>query len=233
MENRAEFATDALNSLAMWMKNDSVRAAIQNERVRLVYGVAFATMISAGALLGTITVQQKDEYQAFLLKHGAQGLQDVIEETFLAQFWRDIITYRSISKIDAKLIKLNYVTMDDEGKLRNARCDAPGAIHVCYIGYAAVFTQYAAYKRTLGKDVPLSEGDVRRELEREPYFIPNPKAKNCHAHQRKMRGKTTSCWVLSLERQAGDEPEEMRPFLCPFAQDLIDVMTIDQDEDEA
>lgn len=232
MENREEFATDALKSLAMWMKDDSVRAAIQNERVRLVYGVAFATMLTAGAMLGTITVQQKNEYQTFLLKHGAQGLQDVIEETFLARFLTDIITYVQRGKIERKYFAERYVTIDENGHAKEVNANTtPSAQHVCFIGLKNVFDAYLAHKRTIGESASLGYGDVRRELERESYWIKNPKTGD-KVHRIRMGGVRTTCAVISLEREPGDAPEEMRPYLFPFSEDLVNVLNPEKSTEE-
>ena len=50
MENRAAFAERALDILDNWNQSQTVRSNIPNDRVRLVYGVAFACYIAAGQM---------------------------------------------------------------------------------------------------------------------------------------------------------------------------------------
>ena len=224
MENRAEFAKDALQSLALWMKADTVRAAIPNERVRLVYGVAFACYHTAASMLGTITVEQHTEYQAFLLKHGAQGLQDVVEETFLHQFLRDIVTFLQRGKINPDYFAIRHVQIQEDGRLKKIDANAEGARLVCYLNLEALFDSYQQHRRAIGEGVPLKLGDVKRELEREPYWVPRPKGGD-RVHRISMAGNPKqSCAVLFMDREPGEAPEELRSFLCPIAEDLINIL---------
>ncbi len=232
MENRTEFTEGALDTLATWMHSETVRAHIHNDRVRLVYGTAYACYRTAAALLGTLSIARDTEFQQFLMKHGEQGLADVVEETFLARFWSDVITMRQRNKDFGNYMELRYVKFNDDGSLTPCPANTPdkqadpNAKHVCYVGYQPLFDAYQVHKRSRGEDIPLSLGDVRREMEKEPYWIPLPKsAASERCHRIRIRGTKTSCWVIILERVEGDEPEERRPFICPFAEDLINVLT--------
>ena len=228
MENRAEFAREALGLLDTWNQSTTVRAAIHNDRVRLVYGVAFACYVAAAGMLGTLTRPQLTEFQNFLLNHGKQGLQDVVEETFLARFWSDVITARQRgAHVERKYFLLRYVRIEPNGQLTEINANDPRAIRVCYIGASPVFAGYLAYKASIREVAPLGEGDVRRELQKEPYWLPCPKG-GPRVHQPRLGGTKTTCWVLNLERHPAahkDQPVEDRPFICPFAEDLINVLT--------
>ena len=237
MENRAAYAEAALETLAMWMQSDTVRQHIHNDRVRLVYGTAYACYRTAAALLGTLTAARDIEFQNFLMKHGEQGLADVVEETFLARFWADVITMRQRNKDSGGYMELRWVKIEADGSLTPAKANLPdktadpSAKQVCYIGYQPLFDAYQIHKRTRAEDVQLSLGDVRREMETEPYWIPLPKSATERCHRIRMHGTKTACWVINLERIDGDGPEEERPFICPFAEDLINVLTPEKTQD--
>ena len=241
MENRAAFAERALDILDNWNQSQTVRSNIPNDRVRLVYGVAFACYIAAGQMLGAISNTQLTEYQNFLLTHGKQGLADVVEESFLARFWSDVITARQRGAyIDKKYFSYKWVTADDKGALHSIadgtliNCPGAGAFRVIYVGAAPAFAGYLAYKASIREIAPLSEGDVRRELQKEPYFIAAPNDAN-RVHRIRLGGTKTTCWVLNMERHPSthpDQPEENRPYICPFAEDLINVLTPERDASE-
>ena len=200
MENRAAFAERALDILDTWNQSQTVRSHIPNDRVRLVYGVAFACYVAAGQMLGALNNTQLTEYQNFLLTHGKQGLAAVVEESFLARI----------------------------------NCPVAGAFRVIYVGAAPAFAGYLAYKASIREIAPLSEGDVRRELQKEPYFIAAPNDAN-RVHRIRLGGTKTTCWVLNMERHPSthpDQPEDDRPFICPFAEDLINVLTPERDASE-
>ena len=231
MENREAFAEAALEHLAQWKTSPTVRSQIRNDRVRHVYGTAYACMAAAGTMLGTITQSQQSEFWNFLIAHGEQGLQDVIEETFIAQFWNDVITMRRRGKVEPKFFSLKYVAVQTDGQLKEVPANNPDAIHVCYVGYDPVFQAYQSDKKARGEDVALGVGDMRRELEREPYWIGMPKGGG-RSHRIRMGGAKTACWVINLERQAGEGKEEDRPFICPFAEELINVLSPEKQPDE-
>lgn len=236
MDNRPAFLAAAQELLDTWMQSAVVRSHIANDRVRLVYGVAFACYQAASLLLGTGDHERQSAFQAFLLKHGEQGLQDVVEETFLSRFWADVITaVQRSDKIYGKYFALKYVAIQPDGSLREINANDPSAIHVCYVGFKPVFDGYLQYKKQLGEEAGLGIGDVRREMEREPYFIPAPKNDD-RVHRVRMGGTKTSCWVINLSRDAGIEGdtrrEEARPFICPFAEELINILTPEKGTEE-
>jgi hypothetical protein len=224
MENRAEFAETALKSLSIWQKSEHVRTAIPIERIRHVYGVAFSCYHTIASMLDSLTIKQQTEYETFLLKHGAQGLQDVVEETFLAKFLDDIVTYIQRGKIERKFFALKFVTFNEQGRAKEVHAKTPGARHVCFIAMKLVFDAYQQHKRTIGESVNLSIGDVRRELERERYWIKNPKDGD-RVHRTRICGEKTSCFVFDMDRESGDAPEELRPYIFPLTEELINALS--------
>ena len=78
---------------------------------------------------------------------------------------------------------------------------------------------------------PISDTDVKRHLQHEPYYIHNPKrirGKGEAVHRTRMGGVLTTCMVISLEREPADSEDqtgEDRPFFFPNAEDLFNVLT--------
>ena len=235
MENRAAFAASALERLGEWNLSPTVRQQIPDERDRLRPGIAFACYYAAAELLGLTCGQQLTEFHTFLLSHGKQEAQDVDEESFISRFWKDVITGRQAGKIDRKFFALKWVILaPEDGVLRIVadgailRQPVTEAIRVCYLAYLNVHGAYCAYVKSMDGLKPIGDTDVRRHLQREPYYIPNPKRKGETVHRVRMGGTNTTCMVISLERQPAereDQPEEERPFLFPHAEDLINVLT--------
>lgn len=224
MENRPAFAEAAMDELGHWMQSDTVRGQIQNDRVRHVYGTAYAVLVTMSDLLGGVmTHEQKVAYHSFLIKHGEQGLQDVIEETFLAKFWQEIITMRSRGKVSSDFFQLRYVRRQENNALSIVTPGSPNSIYVCYIAFNEVFSAYQQDAKTRGEEPKLGVGDLQRELEREQYFLSKPEGKN-GKHQIKMTAnqKILRCWAISLEREANDPAA---PFICPFAEDLLNTLS--------
>ncbi|HEX8312322.1 MAG TPA: hypothetical protein VF614_13460 [Chthoniobacteraceae bacterium] len=235
MENREVFKKAAMEKLLELNESPTVRQHIHNDRVRLVYGVAFSCFVTVAEQLGVLNWEKLNAFQQFLLRHGEKGLADVVEETFLARFWSDVITACQRNEISKGLFEERYVTIQADGALEKANANAAGAIRVCYIGFKPVFACYLMYKRKLGETAPLGEGDVRRELEKERYWLPYPARKNEGVHRLRLNGTKTACWVINLERHSSgpEDPraEEERPFICPFAEDLLNVLEAKRSED--
>lgn len=227
MEHRSKFVDEMLGTLEEWMAAPSVRERILNERVRFVYGTAFSAFSAAATLAKSIPEQQRmDAFTKFLYGHGEQALQDVISETFLTRFWLDVISGIQRSKVKKHFFALRYVTKDEEGVLHMASKGDEDSIYVCYIAPGPVYDEYAQDMRSRGDNPPLNGGDLKREMGKEPYWIPLPKG-GPRVHRIQLNGSKTSAWVISLERD-GDKPES--PYIFPYAEDLIDTLTPKADD---
>lgn len=252
MTHRTEFRDQAMATLELWMAGAEVKSAIIIERVRLVHGVSYACLDTMSRMLGleqSIKVPEPGdadenwertkrhfastrltEFRHFLFKHGEQALQDVIEETFLSQFWRDIISGIQLGKIPRKLIVDRFVRIEPDGKLTKVDANLDDAVPVIYLAPEAVYASYQQYKASRREDAQQQLSDIRREVEKEPYWIPPPKAKDVRCHRITIGGHKSACWVLSLARAegAGGKPG---PYLFPFGEEMLDAITSDGSED--
>ena len=227
MQNRKEFREGVLDMLDVWTRSETIRNSIANDRVRLVYGVAYCCFYTAAAMLGTLRQNDAQHFQQFIIAHGERGLQDVIEETFLSQFWLDVITAAQVNAIPKRFFDLRYVIREPDGTLKQVDANAQGAIHVCLVAFNPVFDQYQQHKRKKGEDVDLSIGDIRRELEKEPYWLSLP-GKAPRVHRIKRNGENLSCWAITLEKEPRKDANKREfgepEFIFPFAQELIDAV---------
>jgi hypothetical protein len=200
MEHRKEFQASAMETVHTWMNNDEVKKAISNERLRFIHGVAYAAIDAMDNLLST-KEQRLPAYLEFIKVYGNQSLEDVMEETFLNTFWRDIANGLQTGKIKKRFLTVERVSTSNEGLLKPDDESTRGR-WVLYIA-PAVFNEYSADKRSRNENVPLDVNSVQRELSKEPYWIHFPKAKP-RTHRKTIDGTSyNSCWVLSLEEKDG------------------------------
>jgi hypothetical protein len=203
MEHRREFEDLAIGTLKDWMVNEEVKKAIPNPRVRFVHGVAYATIEAMDNLL--ITKEQRmTPYLEFIKAHGAQSLLDVMDETFISTFWRDLAHGLQTKKVSKKFFAVTRVTTGEHGMLKEEK-DSENGRWVLYIAPVA-YNEYSADKRSRNENVPLDMNSLQREMSRESYFIPLPRGRGCsnRVHRKRIEGVAyNTCWVLSLEDKNG------------------------------
>jgi len=207
MEHRREFANLAIDNLKLWMTNGEVQAAIPNERLRFIHGVTYATIDAMDELLGT-KEQRLGEYFNFIKVHGNQSLADVMEETFISTFWRDLANGIQTGKVKRKFFAVERVITTEDGTLKVDDESANGK-WVLYIA-PAVFNEYSTDKRSRNENVPLDMNSLQREMSREPYWISAPR-NSTRTHRKTIEGiPYSTTWVLSLEDKDG---RQRFPFL--------------------
>jgi len=212
MENRTEFVRMLMETLSDWMINDEVKEAIPNDRVRLVHGTAYAAMDAMDNLL-KLKTQNLGQFFTFLKEHGKKSLQDVIEETFINTFWRDVSAGLLTGKILSKFFSVTFVAMQPDGTLQETDHFDEDARAVLYLAPAAVFNMYAQDKRGRNENVPLDVNSLGREISKEPYWLAPPRNKT-RVHRKTIDGNRTSCWAISLEK-------ENDRYLFPYAEDML------------
>src|SRR5262249_11882740 len=133
-------------------------------------------------------------------------------ETFLTRFWTDVLSAVSRGKIKRHFFDLRYVKATKNGFLKEAT-DNKDAIRVCYIAPKPVFDEYAQDLRSRGDEKLLDLGDLRREMAKEPYWIPAPSAEP-KVHRTTIYGSQQTCWVISLEKKSDGT------YVFPFGEDF-------------
>lgn len=217
MENRTRFAELAFEKLDLWLADKEARQHIINERVRFVYGTAWAAFSSLCELLKIKMDEDLIDFREFLYKHGEQALQDVASETFLNKFWMDIISGIQRGKIKRMFFEQRFVRKADDNTLTRVNANDKDAIEVCYIAFNPVFDEYSQDIKTRGETKPLDIGDLRRDMSKEPYFMTLPKSDQNRVHRITLSGRKTSCWVINLEKPNGK-------YIFPFGEDLVDAL---------
>jgi hypothetical protein len=225
MQNRPKFVKEMLALHDEWMSSDEIRGKILNERVRFVYGTAWSAFITASRLVGGTGGEERASleplFKEFLLVHGEQALQDVISETFLTRFWSDVLSGLQRGKAKRHFFDVRYVERQKDGSLKEASEGDGKAEKVCYIAPKSVFDDYAQDMRARGESPPLDLGDLRREMAKEPYWVPPP-SNNTRQHRWMINGSRQSCWVISLERNGNGA------FLFPFGEDIEEILEPNQ-----
>jgi hypothetical protein len=161
----------------------------------------------------------KDE----LLKHGEQALQDVYSETFLTRFWCDVASGLARAKIKSRFFDLREVHQLEDGTLKEATAGDENTVNVCYIAPKALFDEYAQDMRTRGESPPLDLGDLRREMAKEPYWVPAP-SREPRVHRAKVNGSVQTCWVINLSRDKDGK------CMFPFGEDLEQLLNPNEAE---
>lgn len=203
MENREAFAAAAIGYLQDILNDEDWKKAVPNERIRLVHGTAYATMSAMDDLLGT-KERRFGEFNDFLIAHGTTALRDVMDETFLNTFWRDISTGLQTGKIKDKYLEVFRVFTDEGGVLRAAPTALDTTGRWTLFVSPAVFNEYAMDKRSRNESVLMDVNSIQREMSKETYFVPLPKAKERRVHRKRIKGtRYDSCWVVSLEETQG------------------------------
>lgn len=221
MENRPKFVKDMLQLHEEWMSNEQIRARIVNERVRFVYATAWSAFLAISRMIGGAGADERSgmepDFKEALLLHGEQALQDVFSETFLTRFWSDVLSGLRRGRIKKHFFDIRHVECLEDSQLRQVTSGDEKSEKVCYIDAKSVFDAYSQDMHSRGESPPLSLADLRREMTKEPYWIPSPKSGD-RVHRIRMNGAKTSCWVISLEHN-GDSN-----YLFPFAEDLEEIL---------
>jgi hypothetical protein len=75
-------------------------------------------------------------------------------------------------KIKSRFFHIRYVTRVEDGSLKEVTEGDEDAEKICYISPKSVFDEYAQDLRTRGESPSLDLGDLRREMAKEPYWVP-------------------------------------------------------------
>lgn len=241
MENRPQFVKEAMEKVTAWMETPEVKDSIPDSRLRFTYGAGFACFTTAAQMLGIekaiavahdvempttpqgkiqAALQRLDDFQEYLYKHGATSLRDVMDETFLTQFWRDVIDGLRRGTIHSKFLRAGYFLPKEDGTLISVNVNTPEgerAKRMVFLAADAIFSEYQKDKAAKREEVRMGIANIRRDMEKQPYWIAAPtKAKSCRVHRMSMDGARHTCWVIDVSGE--DEYERV----APFAQDLLD-----------
>ncbi len=120
MSRRMAFENRLLQSVRLWMKDDSIKDSIAptgaqgRDRVILTTGVAFSGFCAFAEMIGcALQPEERTAFREFAIKHGGRTLTEVSDETFRNRFWKGIITglNRPSSGIKPKFFGIRYVTI--------------------------------------------------------------------------------------------------------------------------
>jgi hypothetical protein len=182
------------------------------------------------------------DFHTFLLTYAEQAMSDVHEETFIVKFWEDVRSGVTSGAIKRKFFQCFHLTRK-EGKTPDKwrwgyrRGEAyketpPNTIPALLISIDDVFPAYEeAYRKRTGNAPPLAKGDVRRLLDREPYWIQPEPGNRVHRacdHNTSERG---TFWAISLQRTQDPDDEDTDVWKFPFAEAFLIALHTEADKE--
>lgn len=242
MDNLPKFTELAVSTLTSWMEDPAVCKDIPNERIRLVYGSGYSCLTAATIMLGLTDVEPElahlqgeqdraqqvlrslDSYRAHLRTHGSEAQSDVQDQRWLNLFWREIFTMLQGGKIKDEFFFERHVMQLEDGTLKEINANHEKAYRVMYFCPGPVIDEYELQMARKHDKAPLNQDDLRRELEKEPYWfaLPKPKSKEGQrVHRVQRKGQKYSCWVLSLEPSEFDDKGRPIAYSWPAAEEFI------------
>lgn len=204
ISRRPLFAKRAMEAVRAWLGSADVKSAFgDQERIKLVYGVAFATFNTVSEMLGLPLAQEDaDSFRNYAIAYGARSMSHVKDETFRNRFWNEVINALGRNTgIRPKFFGQKFVTMTNpdgtpiskefplttellRNALMNERVKTTIRVtnllkhdHPVPVVYIAIKQLYEEWLRDLAsrhETCPISFANLRGEIEKERYFIPRP-----------------------------------------------------------
>lgn len=200
-----------------WEENEAVKQNVPDERVRYVYAVARAAFLSLAKMLDVFH-DDLDHFDAACIHFAEIALQDVVDETFVNQFWSDVVSGLRSNEIDLGFFEPAVVKINpDDGSLTKATAAVNGKewTEILFIAAKNVFDEYAVYMRKQGKTPKNELADMRRDIAREKYWLPPP-TNSSRAHSARIKGATSKVWALVAE------PDNENCF--PWAAEILELI---------
>jgi hypothetical protein len=225
MESRPKFVEEVAKQISEFMSATDVIKEVPSDRMRLVYAAGYASFKCASELIKGPGFDERSktmpDFREFLVQHAVQALQDVTSETFLNHFWSDVLSGLQRGKAKRHFFDIRYIERLETGLLKEVTEGDNKSEKVCYIVSKSVFDDYAQDLRARGEAPSLDLGDLRRQMAKEKYWVPSPKAEP-RVHRARLNGALQTCWVISLERNGTGN------YVFPFAEDLEQILEPNQ-----
>lgn len=202
LEHREEFWKLCEPEIRKWWEdNDAVKKQVADERVRYVYAVARASFLALAKMLD-VRHDELDYFDNACIHYAEIALQDVVDETFVNQFWSDVVSGLRTNEIELDLFEEAVVKINEDGSLSKAAGAVQGAewTEILYVAAKPIFDQYAVYVRKQGRTPKNELADMRRDIAREKYWLPPP-SNSSRAHATRIKGATTKVWALIAEAE--------------------------------
>ncbi len=222
LRNRKEFSRMTMGVLDGWMNSPVTKG--MDERVRTVHGAAYAAMATMGTLLQSHSAEQMNSFKEFLLNHARGAVKEVRAQVNVNQFWTDVL---AALKDDAfgetpserrRIFKVQVKEVGFHHKAPHQNRLAWNSVKL-YFQPEPVINMLRAYKKRSGRDVPLDRGDLLKQMQTRPYWVPGPKGE---MHKQRFEGgkSAASCWGIDLdEHDLGFVPVGEEEYESSFVRD--------------
>ena len=210
MRHRERYVELFQPQLKAWMEAPGLAGV--DDRMRMVHATAYAGMHALAELLecGDLALRCK-EYRTWLMEHCRKGEGEVHDQIGVNQFWRLLINANesdAFGMTPSDLRNLFKVEVDgaaaqiSEQQLKwgeqTARYKWESLL--LYLRPGPVLDMLRKYYRSMGKDMPLDQSDLRSQMKTRPYWV---EAQTDEGHRKRFGDKSKSpstCWCIRLDR---------------------------------
>jgi hypothetical protein len=220
--DRAAFAAELMVNLEEFLSDKAVIQGIAQDRLRLVYGIAWAAfttmykrmmpILSSApypeeeAIIKNDLIMIKDHIGTFredTITYATNANSDVASINFVIKFWQNVCVALEGHNSMKKFIRFERCEIDPDNRVKMlaTKRDVDGSVR-CVIVRAGEL--YAEYEKEMGQrrvTPDLSLEGIRGEIRRENYWVPAPATLKNKAHRLSWDDDgQKSCWVLRFDR---------------------------------
>lgn len=238
MRHRKEYVELFLPQLKAWMNSPSLAGV--DDRMRMVHAVAYAGMHAMVELLGCCDlVDECLKYSAWLKDHCMSGEAEVHDQIGVNQFWRLLINANeshAFGHTPSELRSL-FKVMPDYGvselteqqlKWGEQTAQYQHESLLLYFRPGPVLDMLRRYYRTMGKEMPMDQADLRSQMKTRAYWVETDSVEG-HRQRFGDGGRSTCvCWCirldkheLGLQKMTDEEFEASWHVECDLQRDFI------------
>jgi len=207
LRNRREYQRLVVEALARWMKSEDTAGA--DARARLVHGVAYAGFFAMVALLQSHGPDELKAYRDFLVRQTLAQVAEVARTMDANVFFEDILSAvekGAFGNTPGEMGRLFRVMENKSPRWQvppyQLAATAESSLrewkHLqLYFRPGPVINALKEYKRRMGQEMAISQGDLLSHMQMQPYWVPPKKGRNIHAAR--FGGPPTSCWCVDLD----------------------------------
>jgi hypothetical protein len=159
------------------------------------------------------------DFTQYTVRHAQQAAQDTHEDTMCNRFFNDVIAAIG-TDIPRNLFHERDIVLDENNAWAGESAPYPPnspTTHVVFMASIEIYRIYEKDMRQRGKIPDLSLSDIRREISREPYWVPSTSA--CGSHRIRHGGRRFNCWGIIVDK-------------FPLGQALMDALQTQFDGEE-
>lgn len=248
MMNRTWFSKALLEKLEEFLQSKDVIDAIPQDRLRYVYGTAWAaytvlaTKLQDHLALGQsnseapitkpdllMIKEYSENFREETISYSKNANADVASINFVIRFWQNVVICMSVEHEMKNFIHFARCQISDTNKVTvtNLNTDLDGTVRCIIVQSGELYAIYERFMRSRGISPDLSLQGILGEIRRENYWVPAPQDMRNKSHRfsgiwSNQSGQKT-CWVLRYDKM---EPALQQVFTDHFESDSEDSLSI-------